>query len=225
MTRSAGADASTRALEFLNGRGSERKLRLFAVACCRRIWPLLARRDRRMVEVADHYTEGKASREELQKVVPGELLLTRDGVYTREAAVDTARLYFDRRTAQLVAYGAAKAVARAGDSGINPEAYTCTLRDAERASQTPFLRCIFGNPFRPVSLPPAWLTPAVLKLAQAAYDNRLLPAGHLDNTRLAVLADALEEAGCTGPDILSHLREPKDHVRGCWVVDLVLGKS
>jgi hypothetical protein len=88
-----------------------------------------------------------------------------------------------------------------------------------------WLRCIFGNPFRPVSLAPAWLTPAVLKLAQAAYDDRILPPGHLDNTRLAVLADALEEAGCTDPDILSHVRGPGPHVRGCWPVDLLLGKE
>jgi hypothetical protein len=87
------------------------------------------------------------------------------------------------------------------------------------------LREIVGNPFRPVSLAPAWLTPAVLKLAQAAYDNRLLPSGLLDNGGLAVLADALEEAGCDHQDILSHLRGPGPHTRGCWVVDLILGKS
>src|SRR5207253_2689886 len=86
-----------------------------------------------------------------------------------------------------------------------------------------WLRDLFGNPFRPVSLTPAWLTPTVLKLAQVAYDNRLLPSGHLDDTRLAVLADALEEAGCSNADILSHLRGPGPHVRGCWVVDVVTG--
>jgi hypothetical protein len=80
---------------------------------------------------------------------------------------------------------------------------------------------LFGNPFRPVSLAPAWLTPTVLKLAQAAYDNRLLPSGQLDNTGLAILADALEEAGCDNQDILSHLRGPGPLVRGCWAVDLV----
>jgi hypothetical protein len=69
------------------------------------------------------------------------------------------------------------------------------------------------------------LTPAVVKLAQATYDNCLLPSGLLDSTRLGVLADALEEAGCDNPDILSHLRGPGPHTRGCWVVDLVLGKG
>ena len=62
-------------------------------------------------------------------------------------------------------------------------------------------------------------------LAQAAYDERELPSGTLDATRLAVLADALEEAGCPDRTILDHLRGPGPHVRGCWAVDLLLGKS
>jgi hypothetical protein len=62
-------------------------------------------------------------------------------------------------------------------------------------------------------------------MAQTAYDERILPAGTLDPDRLAVLADALEDAGCDNADILSHLRGPGPHVRGCWVVDLLLGKG
>jgi hypothetical protein len=65
----------------------------------------------------------------------------------------------------------------------------------------------------------------IMRLAQAAYDNRILPAGTLDPARLAILADALEEAGCDNADILSHLRGPGPHVRGCWPVDLLLQKS
>jgi hypothetical protein len=98
----------------------------------------------------------------------------------------------------------------------------------ERRLQCELVLDIFGNPFRPVSIPPAvlaWNDAVVVRLAQAAYDERLLPAGTLDNTRLAVLADALEEAGCTDADILGHLRGPGPHVRGCWPVDLCLGKS
>jgi hypothetical protein len=89
------------------------------------------------------------------------------------------------------------------------------------------LRCIFGNPFRPVCISPvvvAWNDAAVARLAQAAYEKRNLPEGTLDNGLLAVLADALEEAGCTDADILGHLRGPGPHVRGCWPVDLCLGK-
>jgi hypothetical protein len=95
----------------------------------------------------------------------------------------------------------------------------------EYQQQVWLLRDLFGNPFRSVSLAPAWMTPPVRNLAQAAYENRLLPSGLLDNTRLAVLADMLEETGCDNQDILSHLRGPGEHVRGCWVVDRLLGKQ
>jgi hypothetical protein len=87
------------------------------------------------------------------------------------------------------------------------------------------VRDIFGNPFRPVRLGRAWLTPTVTNLAQSAYEERALPSGELDPTRLAVLADALEEAGCDQPGLLSHLRGPGPHVRGCWALDLLLGKG
>jgi hypothetical protein len=66
---------------------------------------------------------------------------------------------------------------------------------------------------------------AVAHLARDAYDDYLLPSGHLDSERLTALADALEDAGCADPELLGHLRSPGPHVRGCWAVDLVLGKS
>ena len=64
-----------------------------------------------------------------------------------------------------------------------------------------------------------------VSLAQAAYDQRILPIGHLDPARLAVLSDALEETGCTDAELLGHLREPGPHVRGCWALDLILAKG
>jgi hypothetical protein len=88
------------------------------------------------------------------------------------------------------------------------------------------VRCIFGNPFHPVTLPASLLTANIVSLARAAYEERHLPSGHLDSDRLAVLADALEEADCTDKDVLLHLRQPKAvHVRGCFVVDLLLNKA
>jgi hypothetical protein len=86
-------------------------------------------------------------------------------------------------------------------------------------------RAAYDNP---PPLPPvvlAWQDFTVVRLAQAAYDHRTLPAGSLDPTRLAVLTDALEEAGCNNQEMLTHLRGPGPHVRGCWVVDLLIGKS
>jgi hypothetical protein len=92
------------------------------------------------------------------------------------------------------------------------------------------LRDIFGNPFRPApGIDPAWLAwnaGTVRRLAEAAYQERLLPQGTLDPGRLAVLADALEEAGCDSQEILGHCRQQGAvHVRGCWVVDLLLNKG
>jgi hypothetical protein len=88
------------------------------------------------------------------------------------------------------------------------------------------VRDIYGpNPFRPVALDPTCQTSVVLSLARAAYDERLPPGGRLDVARLAVLADALEDAGCTDRKILDHLRGPGPHVRGCWPVDLLLAKE
>jgi hypothetical protein len=96
---------------------------------------------------------------------------------------------------------------------------------AEGKAQAALLRCLFGNPFRPLTLDPAWRTPTICSLAQAGYEQRQLPSGHLDPARLTVLADALEEAGCTDPATLGHLRGPGSHARGCWVLDLLLGKE
>jgi hypothetical protein len=84
---------------------------------------------------------------------------------------------------------------------------------------------VFGNPFRPLTLDSAWLTPTVLSLVTATYDNRDLPSGTLQADRLAILADALEDTCCTEPAILGHLRGPGPHVRGCHVLDLILGRG
>jgi hypothetical protein len=86
-------------------------------------------------------------------------------------------------------------------------------------------RDIVGNPFRPAVFDLAWLTPTVVGLATAVYEGRLLPSGEQDLDRLAVLSDALEEAGCDDADILGHLRSPGPHVRGCRALDILLGQG
>jgi hypothetical protein len=80
------------------------------------------------------------------------------------------------------------------------------------------LRDIFSNTFHPVTVTRNWLAPIVKQLATAIYEDR-------DFDRLPILADALEDAGCNQPDILSHLRSGGDHCRGCWALDLVLAKE
>jgi hypothetical protein len=89
---------------------------------------------------------------------------------------------------------------------------------SEHQAQLTILRCLVGNPFRSVVLDPAWLTNDVRGLAATAYGDRAFDC-------LPILADALEEAGCTDEAILSHLRGPGPHARGCWVVDSVLDKK
>jgi hypothetical protein len=103
---------------------------------------------------------------------------------------------------------------------INPK-----LKGAHRNRPADLLRDIFGNPFRTVIFNPLHLTATVTSLAQGVYDERQLPSGLFDNHRLAILADALEEAGCDNADILNHCRQPGEHVRGCWVIDALLGKE
>jgi hypothetical protein len=88
----------------------------------------------------------------------------------------------------------------------------------EKLARTCWPRDKDGNPFRPVALDPSWLTPTVKSLAKAIYEDRTF-------SDLPLLADALEEAGCTSETILCHLRGPGPHVLGCWALDLLLGKS
>jgi hypothetical protein len=90
---------------------------------------------------------------------------------------------------------------------------------ARRASQCDSLRCLFGPlPFRPITLDPPWLTTTVKQLAEAIYQERAFD-------RLPILADALEDAGCNQQDIVGHLRSSGEHVRGCWALDVVLGRE
>jgi hypothetical protein len=204
-----------RMLEFLRGRASDRKLRLFACACCRRIWHLLYdERSRGAIEVAERYVDGMANDEMWSTCQRLAADARDDGGGARAAwhALTTAEDY-----ALRTAYAAAR---------YPREQMVWALGVAvERSIQGSWLRDIIGNPFPPVSLDPSWLTSDVGALAQAAYEQRELPQGTLDPARLAVLADCLEEAGCRDDQVLGHLRGPGPHVRGCFVVDLLLGRG
>jgi len=88
-----------------------------------------------------------------------------------------------------------------------------------RAANISILRDIFGNPFRPVAFDPEWRTSTAVALAKQMYDAR-------DFGAMPILADALQDAGCENEDVLNHCRDANGvHVRGCCIVDLVLGKS
>jgi hypothetical protein len=222
-------DDPTRMLEQLHGRASERKLRLFAVACCRRIWPLLTdERSRHAVEVANRYADGEAGFFKLRRATDRAAAATREftGAVSPEVK---ARSY-----AAAAAFHATVAGKHVADSALNvvSAAYFAPTVNgriggdamaAERAAQAALLRCLVGPlPFRP---PPmidaailAWNDAAVPRIASTIYDDRRFED-------LPVLADALEEAGCGEADLLEHLRGGGEHARGCWVVDLLLGRS
>jgi hypothetical protein len=204
-----------------SGKCSERKLRLFGCACCRRIWHLLTdERSRRAVEIAEQYADGRVN-EEQQRAVSKE---------AASVGIGFGKQCFPANAAHFAALPDAALPDRVfADRCANYAALAAADPTVEHGAQAWFLRDLIGNPFRP--LPPLgsallnWNGGAVVQLAGAAYELRTLSEGHLDPARLAVLADALEEAG--GDDLLlRHLRQQGAvHVRGCAVVDLLLGKS
>jgi hypothetical protein len=212
-------------LEALRAGGllPERKARLFGAACCRRIWHLLDEGPARTaVEVAELYADGRAEDGELAGAVSG-LDAAPGGTYLPEVSLGQAvrsALFLDAESAAY--YAAFSASCRDGSGKF---VSFLGAVDDELGVQSGLLRDLWGNPFRLITLLPTWLTPQVVALARAAYEERELPGGTLDLARLAILADALEEAGGDQADILDHLRGPGPHVRGCWAVDLLLGKG
>jgi hypothetical protein len=213
-------------LKYLVERASSRKFRLFGCACCRRIWHLLVdERSRNAVGVAERYADGLATEEDMDKARRAMIQCrTETALRPGSPPVDSwafgaaEAVLFDTpfwnpgaasRGAFTAAWTAAEAAWRgAGEQGPEPE----TRR------QLPLLRDIFENPYRPGWVDPAWQTPQVVAVAEAIYEERAFD-------RLPIMADALEDAGCDNADILSHCRGPGLHVRGCWVVDLLLGKE
>jgi hypothetical protein len=203
-----------------------RKARLYGVAVCRRIWHLLYdERSKRAVEASEAFADGR----------PGTPLAE-----VEDAAFAASQSQFDHSIlSQMGAYRHAAMAAWwvAGDTKIIDVAEVSRRADGasvcdpndrkeqEEPAQASLLRDIFGPlPFRSISIDPLVLTAPVLAVAQAAYEDRTLPGGTLDPQRLLVLADALEEAG-GDHEILEHLRAGGNHVRGCWVVDLILSKQ
>jgi hypothetical protein len=244
-----------------SGRLSDRKARLFAVACCRRIWPLFTDdRSRRAVEIAEQYAEGLVGEEDLRAAADAsfrfaELATYESGVTAGDYdlnfgalcvlhsryIVDTFAGFASWEAAshapnwvhgtcmRQAAWAAAAASTSAGypDVAANEidwrerEGQFESATQSEGAAQARLLRCIFGNPFRLVKLDPTWVvwnSGTISALAQAIYEERTFDW-------MPLLGDALEDAGCTDATILDHCRGPGPHARGCWVVDLLLGKK
>jgi len=191
-------------LELLQLRGtvSKRKLRLFAAACSRRVWAWIDPLGRAAVEMAESFADGFASPEALRAA---RLACQGAGGQAAWYAAATNPAIAARNAARSAQAGVAK------NSLLGSEA-------AELLAQARLVRDIFGDPFQPFSFEPSWLTPAVVELAKTIYDDR-------DFDRMPKLADALVVAGCDNQEILVHCRTPGPHVRGCFVVDLILGKE
>jgi hypothetical protein len=211
-------------LANLPGKISERKLRLFAVACCRLIWHLISdNRSRQAVETAERLAEGQATEQEQRAFDGGRYFEAQIMSSCLESATGAAGWSISRRlTPQEVSHCAAHAchavIHHATECGeINLDyvadadacfAATDPLRQSTQKDQASMLRDIVGNPFRPLTIEPTWLTSTVKHLAETIYEQRAFD-------RLPILADSLEDAGCTSEDILSHFRQPGVHVRGC----------
>src|SRR5262249_28271116 len=158
-------------------------------ACCRQTWHLVREpRSHRAVEAAEQHADGQISDAQL-RVFQAEALCWEDLI---------ARQEFEE-----VAY------ARIACEAARQPLYWGSL---DWAWGTPALmRCVFGKPFRTPSIVAAARHDAVVQLAQVTYEQRGLPSGHLDTRRLAVLAEVIEEAGCSDAELLGHLRGPGPH--------------
>jgi hypothetical protein len=218
---------------------SERKSRLFAVACCRRILHLMPTDEARdCVQAAELYADGLITKDQLNGAVDASMRsCEQDWRRRRAARVPSSRHTFERgaldaldrvHRGESVRAGVARAVAETWAFAAMfaaHEEYTAeklhSLQASEAARQADLLRDMVGNPFRPSALDSVWLAwndRCVERLARAAYEERAYQ-------RLPILHDALLDAGCDDERLLAHCRTAEGHVRGCWVLDLLLGKE
>jgi hypothetical protein len=223
-----GGDFRRQAPGVLHGTVSDRKARLFAVACCYTLRHLITNdRCRNAVEVSEQFADGLATKRQLAQVRNKLDAKTRGQIRERirRAAIAEGRAEQD---AEESAANWALGWDLAHDSAIadawNAAAhcyFAAEVSEGPYAATKPYLcellRDIVGNPFRGVKLHPRWLTANVVDLARTIYEQRAFD-------RLPILADALMDAGCADEQMLEHCRSDGPHIRGCWVVDLILRK-
>jgi hypothetical protein len=199
-------------LELLGAGASDRKRRLFAVACCRRIWHLIPDGPcRRAVQVSERFADGELLRDELMQAYRLAMSFAADYRHEirREAAAWTAVFAAEPDTLGVKP-------ARQANRTIGFESRE--RHDEERAAQAGILREIFGDlPFHRAAVDPSWLAPTVVAMARGIYSENAFDL-------VPVLGDALEDAGCDD-GILAHRRQAEAHVRGCSAVDLLLEKA
>ncbi|VTR93161.1 Uncharacterized protein OS=Sorangium cellulosum (strain So ce56) GN=sce5710 PE=4 SV=1 [Gemmata massiliana] len=204
-------------LEFLRGRASDRKLRLFVCGCVRQTH-LNAEQTNRVLRVAEDIADGLAVDKERNELL--------EALYDPEEGIDAIHIdllirspntrWVDERVADEARVVGFQTVPFQSLNHRRTEWQK--IVQSEHARQTTTLRDTFGNPFRPITFSPEWRTGTAVSLAQQMYESR-------DFGTMPILADALQDAGCDSADVLDHCRGEGPHVRGCWVVDLVLGKA
>lgn len=226
-------------LDCLRGKASPRKLRLFAVACCRRVSYLFDEHSRAAIELTGQDADGlskietravaemetclgdqRASRTMMIGLPPWWLVVTtllsgQTENVKRLVAWITWSLQADANDTHAALHAPRGDEIRAARAAWAAAQMT---RIQEQAFQCILLREILGNPFRRLSINASCQTLQVVRLAQGIYDSR-------DFADMPVLADTLEDAGCTNQDIVNHCRSREQHVRGSWVIDALLGKS
>lgn len=201
-------------LAFLRGSGSDRKFRLFGLACCREIEPLLGPSSLSSLATVEQYADGLRSRSTLVRArAAATRVLEEVSQADRGGALVVKWLCHDHVWPQcgVIARDSAEFLA-----SRQPRHLMKATRRLALLNRARLLRDVF-TPFHPTAFDASWRTEAVIALARGVYEDRAFD-------RLPVLADALEDAGCADADILAHCRGDGPHVRGCWVVDLVLGK-
>jgi hypothetical protein len=199
-------------------RGGRRRLRLVGCACTRRVGHYLTGRGQRWVDLGEQIADNLLKFQD-RKRVESEDLGVSDGQRVDHYADGAA--WFTLASNVMIA---AEAAAMDGAGAVEMATWHKNKNDkaadraraGERQAQAVLIRDIFGNPFRPVTFSPEWRTSTAVALASQMYESR-------DFGAMPILADALQDAGCDNDEVLGHCRGPGPHVRGCWVVDLVLG--
>lgn len=200
---------------------TDRKVRLFGCACVREVWDDLPEEElRQAVWVCERFADGQSTATELREAsrVAGNLYQGIGDIvadHTPQIVRDLCHPTPSFAMAEGSSAGMSAVVAE-----VRADKHTPWHVARKRAKQVQchFLRDIFGNPFRTTEFDPVWRSEAAVALAESIYADRAFD-------RMTILADALEEGRCDDSDVLNHCRTDGPHVRGCWVVDAVLGKD
>jgi hypothetical protein len=205
---------------YQSAKGRFRKWRLFGVACCRRALERVpVPRLEPLATAAEQFADGVLAWDDMKKL--RRVLAVKEEL-GEEFGPDEAKhcliAALDRATGKLplTALGADEQARYAIAALSRPKWDEGMEREEEE--QVKVAHDIFGNPFRPVVFDPVWSTDTAVSLARRVYESR-------DFSAMPILADALQDAGCENTDVLRHCRGPGSHVKGCWIVDALLGKN